>query len=125
MGTLPPALVSMPYDGPMDAMGYSLARHRDLAVHVHGYYLPVREPVRLRAHEEGCSPLADRYDGARPTAVLFALDPFEPAVYRDEILGLALLALLLGGSVGYLWTLLRNLIEVRRERRRSSATSSR
>jgi hypothetical protein len=107
-GKVDPLLLSLPYS-PNDPVVRTLLRKGGdlIPFHVYGYRSLMSEPLLLWRPEDGCTPLA----GGDPQMVGLELrlvheaDPWAPRVYRAELIGLGLLAVLLGGTFGYFWSL--------------------
>lgn len=107
-GTADPLLVSLPYN-PEDPVVRTLLRKGSdpIPFHVYGYRKLMPEPLLLWRSESGCSPLAagDPQVAGLELRMVHESDPWEPRVYRAELLGLGFLAILLGGTFGYFWSL--------------------
>ena len=107
-GAIAPLLLSLPYS-PEDPVVRTLLRKgsEPIPFHVYGYRSLMAEPLLLWKKEDGCTPLA----GGDPQMVGLQLrmvheaDPWAPRVYRAELLGLGILAILIGGTFGYFWSL--------------------
>jgi len=99
-------LAVLPVDGRNHLMVKALLRHKMIPMHSYGYAAPLRKPALLLRDQSYCSGLvrtmAGRWGQAR---TVFVVDPRPPSQYRTELLGLILLVLLVGGAMGYAWSM--------------------
>jgi len=125
-GSIDPLLVSLPYS-PEDPVVRTLIRKGSASIpfHVYGYRTLMPEPLLLWRPETGCSPLAggDPRIAGLELRLVHESDPWEPRVYRAELLGLGILSTLLGGTFGYFWSL-RSFRRQRRRKQRKGRTDA-
>jgi hypothetical protein len=100
-------LVAIPMDGSEHYLSAALLRYRSMPVHFYGYQMNLMAPALTIARSKSCTALARGPTGNWGSARgLFVVDPRPPNHYRTELIGMVLLVLLVGGTIGYAWSML-------------------